>query len=603
MAQFLNSPKLDKMTASERRFYDLLKNKLDDDYLVWYDLPSPGPRIRYPDYLIFHPQRGLLAIEIKGWPHTKLIEANREQVFLQLEKGGPQTVLANPIAQARDTLLPFISSLQRNPLLLHRAGKYQGKLLLPWGYGCVLSNCERARMPANIDESLEPSKTLYREDLDPAQDAATFRARLDEFFPYRFPLALSTEQINHVRAGLVSQVIINRHEVVFDDRDLIREWPEEIRLLDLEQEQLAHSLGDGHRVIHGVAGSGKTLILQHRALQLAQESAAPVLVVCYNKVLAARLRQRLQGQPNIEVWHFHGLCSELKRRHRLNLFGTFEELPQQLVATLAAGYWSERYGAVLIDEGHDLEADWIRLLVALLEPEKERLLFLYDDAQTLYPKRRSLDFTLSSVNIRARGRRTKILRRNYRNSREIQRYAQNFIFKFIDPADSDDDHIPCLIGEAGGLASNLEPVYRAVASLHAEHELVLKTLNQWLRAGVPPGEIAVLCFSRNHGQVLHDVLRRAAISHQDFIDAGQRNQWQNDRPTLCTMHSSKGLEFSHVIVCGIGQMRISEQWPREQLARVIYVALTRAKSHLLILSSQENEFTRALAAVAGQSLD
>ena len=602
MAQFLNSPKLDKMTASERRFYDLLKNKLDDDYLVWYDLPSPGPRIRYPDYLIFHPQRGLLAIEIKGWPHTKLVEANREQVFLQLEKGGPQTVLANPIAQARDSLLPFISSLQRNPLLLHRAGKYQGKLLLPWGYGCVLSNCERARMPADIDESLEPSKTLYREDLDPAQDAATFCARLDEFFPYHFPLALSAEQINHVRAGLVSQVIINRHEVVFDDRDLIREWPEEIRLLDLEQEQLAHSLGDGHRVIHGVAGSGKTLILQHRALQLAQESAAPVLVVCYNKVLAARLRQRLQDQPNIEVWHFHGLCGELNRRHGLGLAPTFDKLPQQLAATLADGRWSASYGAILIDEGHDLEADWIRLLVALLNPATERLLFLYDDAQTLYARRRQLNFSLSSVNIKAQGR-TKILQRNYRNSREIQRYAQNFIFRFINPEDSDDDHIPCLRGEAGGLASNLEPVYRAVASLHEEHELVLKTLNQWLRAGVPPGEIAVLCFSRNHGQVLHDVLQRAAIPHQDFIDAGQRNQWQNDRPTLCTMHSSKGLEFSHVIVCGIGQMRVSEQWPREQLARVIYVALTREKSHLLILSSQENEFTRALAAVAGQSLE
>ena len=39
--------------------------------------------------------------------------------------------------------------------------------------------------------------------------------------------------------------------------------------MDLQQEQLARSLGDGHRVIHGVAGSGKTLILGYRAEQLA----------------------------------------------------------------------------------------------------------------------------------------------------------------------------------------------------------------------------------------------------------------------------------------------------------------------------------------------
>jgi superfamily I DNA and RNA helicase len=40
--------------------------------------------------------------------------------------------------------------------------------------------------------------------------------------------------------------------------------------MDLQQEQLARSLGDGHRVIHGVAGSGKTMILGYRAEYLAK---------------------------------------------------------------------------------------------------------------------------------------------------------------------------------------------------------------------------------------------------------------------------------------------------------------------------------------------
>ncbi|MCC7082643.1 MAG: hypothetical protein IT530_18425, partial [Burkholderiales bacterium] len=37
----------------------------------------------------------------------------------------------------------------------------------------------------------------------------------------------------------------------------------------LAQEQLARSLGEGHRVIHGVAGSGKTMILGYRCVRLA----------------------------------------------------------------------------------------------------------------------------------------------------------------------------------------------------------------------------------------------------------------------------------------------------------------------------------------------
>ena len=35
--------------------------------------------------------------------------------------------------------------------------------------------------------------------------------------------------------------------------------------MDLQQEKLARSVGDGHRVIHGVAGSGKNMILGYRA--------------------------------------------------------------------------------------------------------------------------------------------------------------------------------------------------------------------------------------------------------------------------------------------------------------------------------------------------
>ena len=41
--------------------------------------------------------------------------------------------------------------------------------------------------------------------------------------------------------------------------------PDIVRVMDLQQEQLARSMGEGHRVIHGVAGSGKTMILGYRA--------------------------------------------------------------------------------------------------------------------------------------------------------------------------------------------------------------------------------------------------------------------------------------------------------------------------------------------------
>ena len=34
-----------------------LEDKLDDDYLLWYDVPV-GPQQLYPDFIVLHPSRG-----------------------------------------------------------------------------------------------------------------------------------------------------------------------------------------------------------------------------------------------------------------------------------------------------------------------------------------------------------------------------------------------------------------------------------------------------------------------------------------------------------------------------------------------------------------
>jgi aryl-alcohol dehydrogenase-like predicted oxidoreductase len=97
------------------------------------------------------------------------------------------------------------------------------------------------------------------------------------------------------------------------------EIPDIIRVMDLQQELLARSLGDGHRVIHGVAGSGKTMILGYRSVHLARLSTKPILVLCYNVALAARLRQMIASQDlehRVAVRTFHAWCFEmLKTNH------------------------------------------------------------------------------------------------------------------------------------------------------------------------------------------------------------------------------------------------------------------------------------------------
>lgn len=63
-----------------------------------------------------------------------------------------------------------------------------------------------------------------------------------------------------------------------------------------------------------------------------------------------------------------------------------------------------QYDALLIDEGHDFEADWLKLVVQMVDPETNSLLLLYDDAQSIYRKTSGLGFTLSSVGVQAKCR-------------------------------------------------------------------------------------------------------------------------------------------------------------------------------------------------------
>lgn len=65
-----------------------------------------------------------------------------------------------------------------------------------------------------------------------------------------------------------------------------------------------------------------------------------------------------------------------------------------------------------------------------------------------------------------------------------------------------------------------------------------------------------------------------------------------DRITLLTMHTAKGLEFEHVFLIGFENgliphhKRLSEEEVAEE-KRLLYVALTRAKSNLTVLNCQE----------------
>lgn len=368
--------------------------------------------------------------------------------------------------QARIYTMEALTLLQKAPELKQPKGSpRQGHLLMPYSWGLVLSDITRNQFEnAGLAKVLHAHRVICRDEMMEAVESERFENRLTGMFAQVFPCHLTNEQTDRARYHLFPEVRVNvapsqfglfgKHEAPI---------PSFLKVMDLQQEQLARSMGEGHRVIHGAAGSGKTMILGYRAAYLAHTSSKPILILCYNKSLVGRLKQVLSssGLTNkVSVRNFHGWCWDLLKTsggalpdknmspEEVKLFlerNTYEGVASGLIP-------KAQYAGVLIDEGHDFHPEWLKLVVTMLDPASNSLLVLYDDAQSIYrgqAGKGGMEFSFASVGIQAQGRTT-ILRLNYRNTLVVLSVARAFSLDLLSARDAREDNIPIVSPQSAG---------------------------------------------------------------------------------------------------------------------------------------------------------
>ena len=74
-----------RMTGGEKRLAERLEDKLEDDYWCWYDV-SIGDQTRHPDFVVFHPSRGLLVLEVKDWKLTTIQSIDKQSAVLNTDQ-------------------------------------------------------------------------------------------------------------------------------------------------------------------------------------------------------------------------------------------------------------------------------------------------------------------------------------------------------------------------------------------------------------------------------------------------------------------------------------------------------------------------------------
>nr|WP_315464447.1 3'-5' exonuclease [uncultured Rhodoferax sp.] len=576
-----------RMTTGERRLAERLEAKLDDDYRLWYDVPM-GPRNTHPDFCVLHPRRGILVLEVKDWKVGSTILRANKQDWEIMGDSGPKTVI-NPLEQARQYAHAVVNALQRDPQLVQPDGPHAGKLVCPWSYGVVFPFITRKQFEAaELQHAIEPHRVICQDEMTETVEAEDLQSRLWDMFPYGMRGALSLPQIDRVRWIMFPEVRVQQG-ALFDDHDEAATLPDIMRVMDLQQEQLARSLGDGHRVIHGVAGSGKTMILGYRAEYLAKASTAsskPILILCFNEPLGVKLHSVMQAKGlggRVHVRHFHKWC-----REQLVAYGQaipaqsprmFDEMVDNVIhAVERSQIPGGQYQAVMIDEGHDFAPEWLKLVTQMVDPTTNSLLVLYDDAQSIYERARSKQFSFKSVGIQAQGRTT-ILKINYRNTRQILHTASLVAADLLTADDKDDDGIPLLKPVSCGREGQ-EPLIIKVPTLQAEAEAIADHLASAHKEGFAWGDMAVLCADTKTRDLCARTLAQRKLPVENRLGSGDFDPTSN-KIKVMTMKVSKGLEFPVVALPGVGHMPATGEDEKEA-ARVFYVAATRATQKLVM---------------------
>lgn len=430
---------------------------------------------------------------------------------------------------------------------------------------------------------------LTQEDFQPDRLRGAFKRVLGSR-----PAPLTEQQIQKARSAVNPSIVIGetgkQGRLAFRPPELSSE--EILRVLDRRQERVAEHLGWGYRMIRGVAGSGKTLVLIHRARHLARLFPQwRILVLCFNKALSLELQRQIESNGRVEVRTVDALAYEhtdplLKKTRGDAGFRQRRESAIEMVQSLND---NERFDAVLVDEAQDLGKSGMDLAWAMLKPHPRDMgnfiMALDPDQDIFLRKKREMDWNPPGMT--AQGRTT-LFRRNYRNTRGILELAWGLLSE-VSP--SRRDIIEPEVAREGPKPSVLE-----CGDLMDEAQVIASRVKGLLVRGVKPDSILVM-FGPGKRKIaeLCEAFERSGTPYY-FVPRRVEDVIRSvGRVRVSTLRLLKGLEFSRVLIGGANHVSMpSGQDDPEAIGRLLYVGMTRAIDDLTVTYSGAGPMGAAL---------
>ena len=269
----INPTEVGLLTKGERYTLEQKLKKIfaDEDCYIYV---QPIINNLKPDFIVIGKNIGVLIVEVKDWDDAFIVSVNKSVVTCRTNK------FRNPVSQI-DTYSNIVHS------------KLNGVFDFIDESGLLNVAVNSDIFYINLsDDALSKNQDLVSE----STSTRTFNKRQLRTLTFQELVGKKSQYISNksllaIRGVLFPEISIPQEEETNQDEFIA---VNDIRALDYEQEEFAKKIPNGHYMISGIPGSGKTVILLSRALHLAQRyESYRIIILTYTKALANKLKHQL----------------------------------------------------------------------------------------------------------------------------------------------------------------------------------------------------------------------------------------------------------------------------------------------------------------------
>lgn len=492
------------------------------------------------DLLLLHPVLGIYVIEVKNWSSLNMLNDKND---------------------------PYEQVKIYHKMLLAKIDKILGKIPINIEYRVIFPSIERKDASdfykANPNYANFKNHTFFKDDL---ADKEIFA----KFFNSSVNILPNKKEFLKISELLVSQSKIKQNKVI----PIITK--DEIMFFDHKQLSIMNGYTGGFRIIRGVAGTGKTMILANFvANRIERDESEKFLILCFNKNLAESIKSSFGerfSKSNIAIYPIVSLLTRIgfdKAKVGITDTTSLDETYKIYESDEALSEFRTKFKAhlakhpidyVLCDETQDMPAGFMRIIYEEINDS----IFFIDEAQKFY------SYTMNSIadifhhpkfqRLDMRGR-VKNLKNVYRTPSNIAKCA----FEILGLDNAINSYYKNSYYLNNNFLTDIDCVLQSGTIKLADVD-EFNHLRSFLKT-LPNDETSVV-LSNSKKSV--EAIKTSVVPNNKNID-------------VMTMQSIKGLEAQNIIIHNfLPFIKMTFENDKKLFYRKIYVLLTRSKENLYI---------------------